>query len=303
MSVATRIPTGLFADGGIGPLRLLVYLLLAVALMVTDHRTHLLKRLRAAATSAAQPLYILAGLPARIAGSASESLASRSQLVEDNRTLREALLVTQARLDRLQAVQQENLRLRELLGGMRGLQLSVQLANVMDVDLDPFRHRILIDAGANRGAREGLALIDSQGVVGQILEVSAFNSTALLISDPNHSIPVQVVRTGLRTIAYGTGRTDALVLPSIPQSADISAGDQLVTSGLGGRFPAGLAVGEVTEIATDDTRLFLVATARPAARLDRSGQLLLLWTSESAPEVGPPIELMSAPPAPKQEGG
>jgi rod shape-determining protein MreC len=303
MSVATRIPTGLFADGGIGPLRLLVYLLLAVALMVTDHRTHLLKRLRAAATSAAQPLYILAGLPARIAGSASESLASRTQLVEDNRALREALLVTQARLDRLQAVQQENLRLRELLRGMRGLQLSVQLANVMDVDLDPFRHRILIDAGANRGAREGLALIDSQGVVGQILEVSAFNSTALLISDPNHSIPVQVVRTGLRTIAYGTGRTDALVLPSIPQSADIAAGDQLVTSGLGGRFPAGLAVGEVTEIATDDTRLFLVATARPAARLDRSGQLLLLWTSESAPEVGPPIELMSAPPAPNQEGG
>lgn len=271
------------------------YLLAAVALMVTDHRTAVVERAREAASVLAQPLYAAAGLPARIAAGVSESLDSRESLQRERSELQQALMVAQARLDRLYAVQQENARLRELLGGTRGLQLSVQLASVMDVDLDPFRHRILLDAGSQRGARPGLALIDSGGVVGQLIEVTPFSSTALLISDPSHSTPVQVVRTGLRTIAYGTGRTDKLVLPNIPQSADIRAGDELVTSGIGGRFPAGLAVGTVTEIASDDTRLFLVAQARPSARLDRSGEVLLLWTQTETPETGPPVELMAPP--------
>jgi rod shape-determining protein MreC len=292
MTVASRVTSGLFSETGAGPIRLLVYLLAAVALMVADHRTALVERTRAAAGSVAQPLYLLAALPARLADAASSAVASRSELLAERQRLSQQLLVAQARLDRLFAVQQENVRLRELLGGTRGLQLSVQLANVMDVDLDPFRHRILLDVGSNRGAREGLALIDAHGVLGQILEVSSLNSTALLISDPNHSVPVQVVRTGLRTIAYGTGRTDSLLLPNIPQSAEIAVGDSLVTSGIGGRFPAGLAVGTVAGIEDDDTRLFLVASATPAARLDRSGQVLLLWSSESALDMGPPVELM-----------
>jgi rod shape-determining protein MreC len=238
-----------------------------------------------------EPLYAAAGLPARLIIAARERLADQEALREENRAMTEQLLIAQARLDRLQAIQQENQRLRDLLGGTRGLQLSVQLATVLDVDLDPFRHRILIDAGSQRGAREGLALIDSGGVVGQVLEVRPFNSTALLVSDPSHAVPVQVLRTGLRTIAYGTGRTDSLVMPNIPQSADIAVGDRIVTSGIGGRFPAGLAVGEVTSVGSDDTRLFLIAQARPAASLDRSGELLLLWTTELPPEVGPPAEL------------
>lgn len=292
MNYSPRLTPGLFADTGVGPIRLLLFLLAAVALMVTDHRTALMERLRAHAMAVVQPLYVLAGLPAQIVGSASDALSTRDQLQNERDELQRQLLITEARLDRLASVQQENLRLRELLSGTRGLQLSVQLASVLDVDLDPFRHRILLDAGSNRGAREGLALIDAHGVVGQVLKVSPFTSTALLISDPNHSVPVQVTRTGLRTIAYGTGRTDELLLPNIPQSADLAVGDELVTSGIGGRFPAGLAVGAITSIAADDTRLFLVASARPAARLDRSGEVLLLWMTEAVPEFGPPVEMM-----------
>ncbi|MBE5313771.1 MAG: rod shape-determining protein MreC [Xanthomonadales bacterium] len=295
MNYNPRQTPGLFADTGVGPIRLLLYLLAAVGLMVADHRTSLLERSRSHALALVQPIYLVAGLPSLAVGAASDVFASRERLQVERDELQRQLLVAEARLSRLQAVQIENLRLRELLNGTRGLQLSVQVASVMDVDLDPFRHRILLDAGAQRGAREGMALLDAGGVVGQILEVSSFASTALLISDPNHSVPVQVVRTGLRTIAYGTGRTDELVLPSIPQSADLVVGDQLVTSGIGGRFPAGLAVGEVTAITADDTRLFLVASARPAARLDRSGEVLLLSMSDSLPEFGPPIELMSPP--------
>ncbi|WP_395792415.1 rod shape-determining protein MreC [Aquimonas sp.] len=289
----------MFSEAGAGPLRLLVYLLVAVALMVADHRTAMVERIRAVGSALAQPLYLLAGLPAQLAVQTRDAFTSHSDLLDERHALSQQLLVAQARLDRLYAVQQENQRLRDLLGGTRGLLLSVQLASVLNVDLDPFRHRILIDAGERRGARPGLALIDSRGVVGQILDVSPWSSTALLISDPSHSVLVQVVRTGLRTIAYGTGRTDELLLPNIPQSADIAVGDVLVTSGIGGRFPAGLAVGEVTSIAADDTRLFLVASARPAAQLDRSGELLLLWTTEATPEVGPPLELSS----PAQAGG
>src|SRR5690606_37533 len=119
----------------------------------------------------------------------------------------EQLLLANVRLDRLSAVQVENLRLRELLGGTRGLKLEVQLAGLVGVDLDPFRQRILLDAGSRRRVREGLAVIDADGVVGQVVEVTPLNSTVLLISDPSHAIPVQVVRSGLRAIAYGTGRT------------------------------------------------------------------------------------------------
>lgn len=294
MSASQRSAQGLFSEAAAGPLPLMIYLLLAVALMVADHRGGVLNKLRVAATVLVEPLYVAAGLPSRFAIAARERLADQASLRDENRALAERLLIAQARLDRLQAIQQENQRLRDLLGGTRGLQLSVQLATVLDVDLDPFRHRILIDAGAQRGAREGLALIDAGGVVGQVLEVRPFNSTALLVSDPSHAVPVQVLRTGVRTIAYGTGRTDTLVMPNIPQSADIAVGDQIVTSGIGGRFPAGLAVGEITSVASDDTRLFLIAEARPAAALDRSGELLLLWTTELPPEVGPPAAL--APP-------
>jgi rod shape-determining protein MreC len=295
VNYSPRLTPGLFADTGVGPIRLLLFLFAAIALMVADHRTGLMRQVRAHASAAVQPLYVLVGLPSQLARSASDTFSAREQLIADRNVLQQQLLVAEARLDRLAAVQQENLRLRELLSGTRGLQLSVQLASVLDVDLDPFRHRILLDAGSQKGVREGLALIDAHGVVGQVLKVSAFNSTALLVSDPSHSLPVQVVRTGLRTIAYGTGRVDQLVLPNIPQSADLSVGDQLVTSGIGGRFPAGLTVGEITAIADDDTRLFLVASARPAARLDRSGELLLLWMTDAVPEFGPPAEMAPQP--------
>jgi len=270
---------------------LLFYLSFAIVLMVTDHRTDALGRLRQSAGLLLQPMYSLASLPASLAGEIAAGWHSRDQLQIERDAAQRELLVARAQLDRLQAVQRENQHLRELLGGTRGLQMGVQLANVVDVDLDPFRHRIVIDVGEQDGVRDGLALIDAHGVVGQVLSVSPTRSTVLLISDPSHGVPVQVVRTGLRVVAFGTGETDRLRLPNIPQSADIRVGDALVTSGLGGRFPAGLPVATVMSLRPDDTRLFVIAEATPSATLDRSGQLLLLWATEPTLEMGPPIEL------------
>jgi rod shape-determining protein MreC len=299
----------LFAEGGAGTLRLLLHLTAALILMVADHRGGYLDRLRQWAGLLSEPVYLVASSPARLAETLHDTFSTRATLTRENAALREQLLVGNARIHRLEAVQLENQRLRALLGGTRGLRLSVQLTSLVDIDLDPFRHRILLDAGTSRGVREGLAVIDGNGVVGQIVAVAPGNATAMLISDPSHAIPVQVARSGLRTIAFGTGRIDQLLLPNIPLSADVKVGDQLITSGLGGTFPAGFPVGRISRLSPDATRLFVVAEAQPAASLERSGEVLLVWDTTVAPAseadtIGPPETLMSqprpAPPAPPE---
>ena len=156
----------------------------------------------------------------------------------------------------------------------------------------------MLDVGGNDGVHVGQAMIDAGGVLGQVIEVTPRHSTALLLTDPEHAVPVQVARTGLRAIAYGTGRTDMLRLPSIPQSGDIRVGDRLVTSGIGGRFPAGFPVGVVESVQPDETQLFVVAEARPAARLDRGVQVLLVSNSRTGLDAGPPLP---PPPVPVEE--
>lgn len=277
-----------------GTLRLLAYLAAALLLMVADHRGGWLDQVRRQADRLTGPLYWLAATPARVADGVHDAFASRAHLNAENEQLRRDLQLSNARLHRLEAVAQENERLRELLDGTRGYRLSVQLTSILDIDLDPFRHRIVLDVGERDGVQPGQALIDAQGVVGQVIEVASRHATALLITDPDHAVPVQVARTGLRLIAYGTGRRDRLRIPNIPQSGDIRPGDRIMTSGIGGHYPAGFAVGEVLAIEPDETRLFAVAEVRPAASLERSGEVLLVWNVPMETEVGPPAEAASA---------
>lgn len=277
-----------------GILRLLAYLGVAVVLMVVDHRGDWLSEARRQAGTVVAPLYWLASSPVRLASAGYEQFASRQRLNEENAQLRERLLLANARLHRLDAVANENLRLRQLLGGTRGYQLDVQLASILDIDLDPFRHRVVLDQGAREGVVVGQAMIDAGGLAGQVTDVQPFRSIALLVTDPDHAVPVQVVRSGLRLIAYGTGRSDLLELRNIPQSGDIRTGDVLVTSGIGGGFPAGFPVGTITALRPDATRTFLEAEARPATAAQRSGEVLLVSTSQLAQgadsAMGPPRE-------------
>ncbi len=278
-----------------GTLPLLAYLALAVILMVADHRGDFGSRARAQFSLLAEPFWWLASAPSRLGRFASDSLETRGDLQAENTRLRRELEASNARLYRLIAVAEENQRLRGLLGGTRGFRLSARLAGIVDVDLDPTRQRIVLDVGAGDGVFVGQAMIDAGGVLGQVVEVGPRHATALLLTDPDHAIPVQVARSGLRAIAYGTGRADVLRLPNIPQSADIRVGDRLVTSGIGGRFPAGFPVGVVEALQPDDTRLFVVAQARPAARLDRGVEVLLVANTHEAVDDGPPLP---PPPAP-----
>lgn len=281
------------AEGAVGILRLLAYLFAALLLMVVDHRGDWLAEIRRQAGTAVAPLYWLASAPVRLGTSGAEQFSSRQRLHDDNATLREQLLLANARLHRLEAVANENLRLRDLLGGTRGFELQVQLASVLDIDLDPFRHRVVLDQGAREGVVPGQALIDAGGLAGQVIDVQPRRSIALLVTDPDHAVPVQVVRSGLRLLVYGTGESDRLELKNIPQSGDIQAGDLLVTSGIGGGFPAGFPVGTVTALRPDATQLFLEADARPATAAERSGEMLLVSdtaTSSAADAIGPPAE-------------
>ena len=256
------------------PLRLLAYLALAITLIVLDDQAGWLARLREQANSLVQPVWALAGLPGKLGGQVRDTAASHGQLVTENRELRNQLLLANARLTRLQTAALDNAQLRELLNVAERSGLDVQLAPILDIDLDPVKQRLVLDAGSREGVHVGQAVIDVGGLMGQVISVTGSTSTVLLLTDPDHAVPVTVARNGVRLIVYGRG--DKLELRDIPLSAGVEVGDEIVTSGLGGRFPAGFPVGTITGLRPDDTHAFLVGELKPAAQLDRGRDVLLL---------------------------
>ncbi len=273
--------------------------LLSVILMTVDHRQQYLENLRGGLSVLVYPLQLLVDLPNSASDWFTESLSTRRQLQEINASLRTQQLVLNVQLQKMEALEAENLRLRALLDSSFEVgERPLLIANLLSVDMDPYRHEILINKGSLDQLYEGQPLLDSNGMMGQLIHVSPFTSTAMLITDPSHAIPVQVNRNGLRTIALGTGSLNRLKLPNIPNNADIRVGDLLVTSGLGGRFPPGYPVAEVTEVDQDPGRAFSQITARPRARLDRSREVLLVWPSKiEGPVLPVPAAGENTPPA------
>lgn len=310
MALPQKESTPIFADAAAGTLRLILYLALAAVLMVLDHRNGWLQQVRYATAAAIVPVYKLAGAPASWWHDAEATLTTHTRLVDDNRRLREALMLSEARLSRMQAVSRQNAHLKQLLDTRQLLDMHAQLAQLIDVQVDPNRDRVLLNAGAREGVRVGQVVIDAHGVMGQVIATLPHASTVMLITDPAHAIPVMLDRTGLRGIAHGTGNPGQLVVPNLPLSADVKAGDKLVTSGLGGRFPAGFPVGTVTVVEHDPAGMFQQALVKPAAQLDRSTEVLLLHDLPEpvgppapAPAVGPPASLAPAPATPKPAAG
>lgn len=266
-------------------LRLLAYLALGVALVILDHRGGWLAQARQQLGLAAQPLWWVAGLPGKLGARLQDDAATLGQLTEENRRLRDELLISNARLTRLSAAVADNAQLRALLGAAGNRGLDVQLAAVLNIDLDPTRQRLVIDAGSRDGVHVGQPVIDAGGLLGQIVQVMPTYSTVLLLTDPDHAVPVMVQRSGVRLLASGNGRSDQLQLVNVPLNADIKDGDVVVTSGLGGRFPPGFPVGTVADLHADDSRTFLVGELRPAAHLDRGRNVLLLKAAAAVPAV------------------
>jgi len=294
MALPQKESTPIFSDATAGTLRLIAYLALAAVLMVLDHRNGWLHRVRYATSAAIVPIYKLAAAPADWIHAAGTAFTQHGRLVDENRQLREALMLAEARLNRMHAVAQQNERLKHLLDTQQLLGMHAQLARLIDVQLGPTRDRVMLNVGADEGVHVGQTVIDSHGVMGQIIEILPHASVAMLVIDPDHALPVMATRTGLRGIAHGTGDSGRLLVPNLPLSSDVKPGDQLVTSGLGGRFPAGFPVGTVTGLERDPSGMFLQAIVKPAAELERSGEVLLL--REQPDPVGPPAPAPQAGP-------
>ncbi|MEW6166662.1 MAG: rod shape-determining protein MreC [Pseudomonadota bacterium] len=266
----------LFPRGpGLG-LRTCVLALVSIALIFNDSRGEALQPVRSALSFMLTPLVWVATLPRHIA-SAAENLDTRESLQRENRELKEKQLLLEARLQRLDALEAENRRIRELLASAARIDDEVLIAEIVGVSQDPYRNQIVLNKGTRDAVYRGQALVDAHGILGQIVEVSHLRSKALLITDPDHGIPVEVNRTGMQTIAIGGGE-HGLRVPFLPSNADVRVGDLLVSSALGGRFPAGYPVGTVYEVRHVAGEHFMEAYASPAARLNQGRQALLVWS-------------------------
>ena len=250
--------------------------------MVVDARFDALKPLRSHLGLVLTPLYYVADLPVRAWDAAYLQLTSRADLISENERLRAEALLAKRKLQKLAALTEQNVRLRELLNSSELLDERVLVAELIGVDPNAFSQRILIDKGERDGVFLGQPVLDATGLMGQVVEVMPFTSRVLLITDVSHSLPVQVNRNGLRAIASGTGNSDWLELRHVSDTAEIRVDDIVVSSGLGQRFPAGYPVGRVTHVNQDSSQPFAEVRVEPTAQLNRSRYLLLVFSPESA---------------------
>jgi len=278
---------------------------ISIALMVADQRYDQLARVRGWLSAAAYPVQVAVDLPFRIWSRLTGSFADRSRLRSENLELTARLRLANLQLQRFAALEDENRRLRDMRENSAGVAERVLVASILNVDLDPFRHRVLVDKGAVDGAFKGQAVLDAEGIFGQVAQVHARTAEVILISDAEHAIPVQSNRSGLRSIAVGTGDSGRLSLPFVTVESDLKAGDLLISTGIGGVFPSGYPVAEVTRVERNAAATFAVVDARPTARLDRDREVLLVWFDPPAPaaaaeepaEPTAAADSASAPPA------
>jgi len=251
---------------------------LSLALIVVDHRQDQLSRVREVLSLAVHPIYVVVDFPFNAWQSITGSISDRRTLMSENARLRRQVVISQYRLQDLNVLEMENNRLRELLDSYEEVSEGrVMIAEILSTDLEHYRQRFIINRGAFDGVEVGQPLLDADGVVGQVESVSAMTSEALLITDPDHALPVAIERTGVRAIAEGTGDSSQLRLNNLTNSSDVVLGDRLVTSGLGGIFPSGRPVAIIDEFTQRPDQSFAYVTARPVSALDRNQEVLLVW--------------------------
>jgi rod shape-determining protein MreC len=250
---------------------------LSIGIMVLDHRQHYLDVARKWLSSVVYPLQMLMQTPVQAYDWMSDTLSTRDQLKQENTELQAKLRVANLELLRSKALAEENRELRAIRVASTDIKTRTLIAEIIRVDIDPLRHRVLLNHGTNDEVYKGQAVLDADGVFGQITRVGKYSAEVLLITDAEHATPVRVNRTGLRTIAVGTGDFNKLRLPYVTSDADVKVGDLLVTSGLGGVFPPGYPVAQISQVTRDPAQTFALVEAKPMARMDYARELVLLW--------------------------
>ncbi len=254
--------------------------LLSAVLILLDLTTDKLKPLRDALSVLVYPIQHAVAAPSRLFNSTLESLGSYQELLAKNNDLKQQHLINNAKLLRFAALEKENIRLRSLLDSSFKLGEQVLVAELMAVNLAPYEQVVVVNKGAQFGVHKGQSVLDNDGIVGQVTKALPLSAEIILITDPNHAIPVQVNRNGLRTIAIGSGQINKLSLPFLPNNADIVPGDLLVSSGLGGVFPQGYPVAVVESFVPQPDKPFAVIHATPKAALNTNRELLIVWNNE-----------------------
>jgi len=257
--------------------RAIALMALAVGIMVLDARHGSANVLRRTLASIVAPLHRIVESPFALSSGVYAFFTTRDSLHAQVSALEARVREDALTLARLHAVEMENERLQHLLDLSPRDATRTVTARVLQVDLDTIRQRVLIDRGSDDGIVSAQPVMDAKGVFGQTTRVNSSTTEVILLSDPNHAIPVLIERTGLRTIAVGTGNPDRLALPYLPRNTDVQPGDKLVTSGLGGVYPPDLPVATVTEVNRDPSQPLVQVRATPGASLDRDREVMLVW--------------------------
>lgn len=275
---------------GPAPLRgVVVFSLLAASLLGVNYFTDWLDPVRAKALDLVAPLYHITNIPERLSDWSQQNFASREEILAENQTLKDQNLILQARVSTMASVVAENTRLRQLLNVAELLEARVLIAELVGTPPDSETHRLILDKGLNQELFVGQPVLDAQGLVGQVVSVGEEYSEVLLISDRGHAVPVQNLRNGVRAIAEGTGDFQRIRLRDIPVTMDIKVGDEIVTSGLGERFPKGYPVGVVSSVNAIEGSPFLEVSIEPDSNLQTTRHMLLLfsgWESRFTGQVG-----------------
>jgi len=270
----------IFTRGPSFILRLSIVIAFGVGLLIADSQFNLFSSARVYLNSIVSPIQYVADGPQKMFSALSENIMTRQALVERNQQLEKDNLHLKADRLLLGHLQSENKQLRELLNSKKQFNNKRMITEVMSLRSDPFTHQLLIDKGSINGVYLGQPVINEQGVVGQVSQVGSTTSRVILIVDASHGIPVRVQRNDAIAVVHGSGAWDKLNVPFVQSNADIREGDLLVTSGLGGRFPAGYPVAKISRFEYQEGELYATVTASPVADLDRSRYLLLLWNDD-----------------------
>jgi rod shape-determining protein MreC len=283
-------PPPLFKQGASARAKVVFFAVIAIALLLADARLHALVKVRQYVGTALYPLQVVALLPRDAAYMVGDYFSSLTSLQRENKKLIQQQVTNGQILQQAQQLQAENAQLRKLLAANERLPVKSVMSEILYDARDAFTRKIVLDRGTQHGVVPGQPVIDDIGVVGQVTRVFPFTSEVTLLTDKDQAIPVQVVRTGLRSIAYGQGHSGSLDLRFMPVNADIKNGDILVTSGIDGVYPAGLAVAKVTQVESKSSDAFARIVCQPLAGIDRNRQLLILLTEAKLPPRPAPEE-------------
>lgn len=270
--------------------RVMVLVALSLAMMLIDHRTQQFEKFRNILQTVVYPVMFISTIPREMIRGVTGSMEMSSNLQTDNDSLRQENLLLHSRLEKLHSLEADNRRLKRLLGQSEQIAEHVLLAELVEVSLEPYTQKISLNKGSIDDVYVGQPVINGDGVIGQVVHTSQFQSTVTLLTDPGSAIPVMVMRNGLRGVLFGTGVRNKLAMPYLTADADIRVGDLLISSGMGGRFPTGYPVATVTQVRQDPSDEFLTINTLPVTQLDHGREVLLIWPESTKDQAVPELE-------------